>query len=358
MMVKSKEIILSLPNDKKKAAKIVKTALENKINSFYCNPTLIDNKIRSQVRIFSNVNEGDILVIDSLEQIKESNESDKRFVFLVKLAKKDDEEKVINASQKGAMGVFIETVDWKIIPLENLVAKLRKNDTRIYAKIKTIDELQTMFNILESGLDGVIYSPKNPYEVKSLSGKILKTQKLELTPIRIVEKKELGVGDRACIDTASLLEVGDGALIGNQSNLLFLIHSETIGSDFSAPRPFRINAGAIHSYIVLPDGKTKYLSEIESGNEVLIVNRYGITKSAIVGRSKIEKRPLLLIIGKKDNQKAGILVQNAETIRLVKKNGDLISVTHIKPGDEVLVYIHSPTGRHFGIEVDEHIVEK
>jgi 3-dehydroquinate synthase II len=43
----------------------------------------------------------------------------------------------------------------------------------------------------------------------------------------------------------------------------------------------------------------------------------------------------------------------------VKSNGHLVSVTHLKKGDSVLVFSKSATGRHFGMEVsDEYILEK
>ena len=43
----------------------------------------------------------------------------------------------------------------------------------------------------------------------------------------------------------------------------------------------------------------------------------------------------------------------------MKANGQLVSVTHLKKGDTVLVFSKEATGRHFGMEVsDEYILEK
>jgi 3-dehydroquinate synthase II len=50
-------------------------------------------------------------------------------------------------------------------------------------------------------------------------------------------------------------------------------------------------------------------------------------------------------------------VQNAETIRLVDPAGKAVSVTALKDGDKVLVHIES-TGRHFGMQVDETLIER
>jgi 3-dehydroquinate synthase II len=108
----------------------------------------------------------------------------------------------------------------------------------------------------------------------------------------------------------------------------------------------------------VPGGGTRYLSEIESGSEVWIVNKEGIARSAVVGRSKIETRPLRLIRAEIDGEKGTVILQNAETIRLISKDGKLLSVTDVKVGDEVLGYAKQAEGRHFGMEVDEFIVEK
>ena len=51
------------------------------------------------------------------------------------------------------------------------------------------------------------------------------------------------------------------------------------------------------------------------------------------------------------------LVQNAETIRLVNANKEPVSVSDLKVGDEVLAYF-SPEARHFGMAIEEDIIEK
>ena len=68
---------------------------------------------------------------------------------------------------------------------------------------------------------------------------------------------------------------------------------------------------------------------------------------------------MLLIKAKVGDELGGIIAQDAETIRFEKSNGHLVSVTHLKKGDSVLVFSKSATGRHFGMEVsDEYILEK
>jgi 3-dehydroquinate synthase II len=155
-----------------------------------------------------------------------------------------------------------------------------------------------------------------------------------------------------------MMGMGEGMLIGSRSNFLLLVHNESVGSSFTSPRPFRVNAGAVYCYTIAPDGKTRYLSEIESGSEVWIVNKEGAARRAVVGRSKIETRPLRLIRAEIDGEQGTVILQNAETIRLMTKDGKLLSVTEVKAGDEVLGCAKQASGRHFGMEVDEYIVEK
>jgi 3-dehydroquinate synthase II len=53
-----------------------------------------------------------------------------------------------------------------------------------------------------------------------------------------------------------------------------------------------------------------------------------------------------------------VILQNAETIRLVKSSGAIVSVTELKIGDKILGSLKQGSGRHFGMEVDEYLIEK
>ncbi|WP_148686686.1 3-dehydroquinate synthase II [Candidatus Nitrosocosmicus hydrocola] len=255
--------------------------------------------------------------------------------------------------------VIIELDDWRIIPLENIIASLQSTSIEIFAVAKSIDEVETLFTILELGVDGVVITANSPDEIKKVSN-IIHKSKFEIRPAVIEEVVDVGMGERVCIDTVSMLNQGEGMLVGNKSNFLFLIHNESIGSSFTSPRPFRVNAGAVHCYTIIPGGTTNYLSELESGSQVFIVNDKGLARVVVVGRAKIESRPLKLFRAKiSDNEHGSIIVQNAETIRFLGKDGSILPVTHAKVGDSILVYSKPPTGRHFGMEVsNEYILEK
>ncbi|MCX6349220.1 MAG: 3-dehydroquinate synthase II [Candidatus Aureabacteria bacterium] len=250
--------------------------------------------------------------------------------------------------------VIVSCPDWTVIPLENLVAQ----SAAIMAAVKNRSAARTALGILEKGVAGVVVRSDDPAAIAGIV-RLVKTprEKLELTPVRVTEIRELGMGDRVCVDTCTAMGIGEGMLVGNAGSALFLIHSESVENPFVRPRPFRVNAGALHAYTMVPGGKTVYLSELSSGDEVLIVDHRGRVQPALVGRVKAEKRPMLLVRAGRGKREASLVLQNAETIRLVRPSGKPVSVAQLKKGDEVLVRFEGG-GRHFGMKVKESIIEK
>jgi 3-dehydroquinate synthase II len=148
----------------------------------------------------------------------------------------------------------------------------------------------------------------------------------------------------------------EGMLVGSMSRGLFFVHAETADSPYVASRPFRVNAGAVHAYLRTPGGETNYLSELSSGDDVQIVDVTGTTREAIVGRSKIERRPMFRVQATVGEDRVETLLQNAETIKLHTREGRE-SVTDLEVGDEVLVH-YNDEARHFGEPVEESIIER
>lgn len=274
-------------------------------------------------------------------------------VVSVEVKSAEDEDRIVQLSRDKK--VIVQTTDWTIIPLENLIAR---TDNNIFVEVKDIEEARTALGILEKGVNGLVITQTNPLKVKEMMNELSKEhQTLELVPFKINSVRSLGMGDRVCIDTCSMMGTGEGSLVGNSSQALFMIHAESIENPYVSPRPFRVNAGAVHAYVMVSGGKTRYLSELKAGDEVLWVNSQGQAKSAIIGRVKIEQRPLLLIEASGPNGPATTICQNAETIRLMDKEGQAISVVKLKPGDEVLGYAEE-AGRHFGHKIKETITER
>jgi 3-dehydroquinate synthase II len=350
----AREIIISPKVSQTYLAKFLSELEKEGIKLVYIDPKKISLKKTKLESVYpSSAAKFVVLEKEGLVKLK-----GKKFGKKFQVLSNADIDNILNEAKKGLDFVIVEVKDWKIIPLENIIAKLHKINTKIFAIAKSPEEVRKMFSILDVGVDGVIFNTTSINEVREAMI-YLGTKNFELKPAKIIEIKEVGDGERVCVDTASMLHRGEGMLIGSRSNFLFLVHNESIGSSFTSPRPFRVNAGAVHCYTLSPDGTTNYLSEVERGSEVLIINSKGKARRVIVGRSKIERRPMLMIKASVGEEIGGIIAQNAETIRFVKTNGQLTSVTHLKKGDIVLVHSKPAAGRHFGMEVsDEYILEK
>jgi len=251
--------------------------------------------------------------------------------------------------------VVLKMLDWTIIPIENLLARRGKN---IMVQVDNSEQAKLMTQILEKGVDGVLLNTTDINEIKK-TAEIIQSigEKITLVTATITVTRQLGMGDRSCLDTCTQMTLGEGMLIGNTASGFFLVHSESIDNPYVASRPFRVNAGAVHAYTLTTGGKTKYLADLKAGDEVLLVDFQGKTQTAYLGRNKIEKRPMMLIEAEAEGQPITLVMQNAETIRLVSPDGKAVSITTLKPGDKVLAHIEK-AGRHFGIKVDETLIER
>ena len=355
-MAVDKQIIIQPQVPRNHLAKFIKNLEDEGIKIVFANPAGEYAKLRkTKIKTIFPGPYADYAILDKpiTEKLK-----GKKIGMEFNVSSNKDIENVLDSAKKGLDFVVIEVKDWKIIPLENIIAKLHKIHTKIFSVARNAKEVRKMFSILDVGVDGVIFKTGSMNEVRQALV-YLGSKSFELSSAKIIEIQEVGDGERVCVDTASMLNRGEGMLIGNRANFLFLVHNESVGSSFTSPRPFRVNAGAVHCYTLAPDGTTKYLSELETGVEILVLDSKGKARRAVIGRCKIEKRPMLMIKAKVGDEIGGIIAQDAETIRFVKPNGQLVSVTHLKKGDSVIVHSKAATGRHFGMEVsDEYILEK
>ena len=269
-----------------------------------------------------------------------------------------DYEAFAEAAAADAAYTIVVGDDWKIIPLENLIARIGE-ETELIAGVQSAEEARTAFETLEIGADGVLLDTDDPAAIRDTVAvrDAASRETLELEWGEVVEVEQTGSADRVCVDTGSMMESGEGLLVGSMSRGLFFVHAETAESPYVASRPFRVNAGAVHAYVRTPDGGTKYLGELQSGDQVQIVDVEGRTREAIVGRVKIEKRPMFrVVVETAAGDRVETLLQNAETIKVRTREGRT-AITELDVGDELLLY-YEDTARHFGEAVDESIIEK
>lgn len=282
----------------------------------------------------------------------------KKIAVKIAIEGKEDENKAVESAELGADYVLIDCRDWRVIPLENIIAKTR-GKSKIIAQVQSADEARLVLETLELGTDGVYLKTFNAGELsKAISVIKREKTKILLTPAKITATKQIGTGARVCVDTCDLMQQGEGILVGSQSAGLFLVEAEVHESPYVQSRPFRVNAGSLPLYTLESMQNTRYLSELKAGDEVLIVDRQGNVRTTNVGRAKIEFRPLILIEAEAKGKKVKAILQNAETIRLVTPEGSK-PVTELHVGDEVLVHLAASGGRHFGVSVpEEKVIER
>ena len=264
--------------------------------------------------------------------------------------------------------ILLELGEWKMIPIENIIAACDGVPTKVAARISSPEQVLGAAFALQIGVDAILVSEdilptaliaksqrgENSEDVENL----VQTGNVSLTEIEIIEVKEGGIGDRVCVDLTSLLEIGEGMLVGSSAASMVMVHGETVESEFVPTRPFRVNAGAAHSYILMADGSTSYLSEVSMGDEVMVVNSEGGSRAATVGRVKIEKRPFILFRWKdENNNEAGALLQQAETVRLVSSSTQLVSITELVK-ETILLGWTGGVGRHIGTPISAKVTER
>ena len=242
---------------------------------------------------------------------------------------------------------------WEVIPVENLLAQ----SDRLMVEVASLDEAKLASGILERGVASILVLPEAVGALPAICAAMqTPASKLDLQVGKVVAIKPAGLGHRVCVDTMSVLKKGQGMLVGDSSSFTFLVHAETEHNEYVAARPFRINAGGVHAYAMMPEDMTSYLQEIAPGDRVLIVDPEGNLSTATVGRAKVEVRPMLQVIASVNGKEGSLFLQNAETIRLVRPDGSPVSVVEVKEGDEVMVHLDQ-AGRHFGMRIEETIEE-
>ncbi|RJU86785.1 MAG: 3-dehydroquinate synthase [Candidatus Poseidoniales archaeon] len=263
--------------------------------------------------------------------------------------------------------ILLELGEWKMIPIENIIAACDGVPTKVAARISSPEQVLGAAFALQIGVDALLV----PEEIlptaliaKSQRGETnsepevsIENDSFELSTVEVIEVKEGGIGDRVCVDLTSMLDNGEGMLVGSSSSSLVLVHGETVESEFVPTRPFRVNAGAAHSYILMADGTTSYLCELKMGDEVMVVSSQGNCRTAIVGRVKIERRPFILFRWKdENNNEAGALLQQAETVRLITSSTGIVSITDLVKGTSLLGW-SGGVGRHIGIPISAEVTE-
>lgn len=245
------------------------------------------------------------------------------------------------------------------IPLEIVIAAAAAATGSIITEAKDVEEAKIIFGVLEHGSDGVLFAPGKVGDVTELRAAATEQPpELDLVELEVVRTEHVGMGERACVDTCTHFNKDEGILVGSHSKGMILCVSETHPLPYMPTRPFRVNAGAIHSYTLSKDARTNYLSELKAGSKVLAVDVKGQTRLVTVGRVKIESRPLISVTAKSaSGVEVNLILQDDWHVRVLGPKGVVLNSTELKPGDKVLGYLPRED-RHVGYPIDEFCIER
>jgi 3-dehydroquinate synthase II len=338
----------NIPQAKKK--ELLKIA-EGHFNVAVLSPEDLPLASGLKLKTASTEEHSDIRILSTRNEM--GNTVPKNAAVEVVVKDRSDEERVLQLAETGIRYVLVKCPNWKVIPLENLIARTR-NKITLLADVASKTEAQIALQTLELGVDGVVLTAASPTDLEGVDKFDTQGNNVSLVGGKVVGVRQIGPGARVCIDTCELLEPGEGMLVGSQSSGLFLVEAEVHGNPHIEPRPFRVNAGPVSSYVLAPGLKTRYLAEMKAGEEILIVSRAGATRTGHVGRVKIERRPMVLVVTEANNHTFSLILQNAETVRLVS-TATSTPVSELKTGDEVLLRVEEG-GRHFGTLVAAEMV--
>ncbi|QYX80923.1 3-dehydroquinate synthase II family protein [Streptomyces akebiae] len=271
------------------------------------------------------------------------------------------DDRTLQLSCVGAMALpytVIHFADPTKIPLEIVLAAAESAEGKLVTVVGDLEEAAIVFDVLERGSDGILFTPRGADDVFALA-RLLEatTPQLELSTLTVESIRHVGLGDRVCVDTCSHFEEDEGILVGSYSSGFVLCCSETHPLPYMPTRPFRVNAGALHSYTLGPDNRTNYLSEVGSGSALLAVGADGRTRRVVVGRAKLESRPLLEIrTHAEDGRLVSLTVQDDWHVRVLGPGGKVLNVTELRTGDELLGYL-AQDKRHVGLPIGEFCKE-
>lgn len=286
---------------------------------------------------------------------------------------------------------------WIMIPAENLISSSQDTGTKLAAEVTCAGEVVGLSRALELGVDALfvdafadedlweaVLEARNERQSTADAADSGVDNVLKDDAPRVIQGmcKRLStpggrstvLADRVCIDLVQTLKPTEGCWLGSSAKITALVLSEAAQSSFVPSRPFRINAGPVHSYVVMGDGvTTKYLSELQAGDEVQVYDvESSAARAVAVGRLKIEIRPCIMCglfafdngeeLGQEEDGQ--VFLQQAETVRLGQRIGEsgFVRVTDLDShgstvlSDVLLRVVES--GTHVGKTYSGKVVEK
>ncbi len=168
-------------------------------------------------KIASRLDGTDIFVTSNFDDVSAAKKNKTPVALEVTITKQEDLEKISQALGLGPDYLLVNCPNWKIIPLENLIAEA-KGRSKLLARTTSFDESRIALSTLELGADGIALASRDINEILKTRDLILgEAQDISLSTARVTSVKPIGTGARVCVDTTEILEPGEGLLTGSSS---------------------------------------------------------------------------------------------------------------------------------------------
>ncbi len=118
---------------------------------------------------------------ENLEKNKVQNN-----IFRICISDKATENLIVKAAELGASYLIISCANWRVIPLENLIARI-KGKSKLIAEVSNAEEAKIALETLELGTDGVLLKTSDPDEIlKTVAIVKPEALKLEMATAKIL----------------------------------------------------------------------------------------------------------------------------------------------------------------------------
>ncbi len=118
---------------------------------------------------------GEILVLDNFDEetIARLKREGKKVALRINIRGKEDEDTAVKAAELSTDYLILKCLDWRVIPLENLIAKTRGR-SKLIAEVANADEARLVLETLELGTDGVLLKTSSSDELTRTAAAVKK----------------------------------------------------------------------------------------------------------------------------------------------------------------------------------------
>ena len=153
------------------------------------------------VKVASPVYGGDILVTFDITTAYAAKDRGVPVALQIAVKDRNDLERISQSLHASPDYLLIDCPNWKIIPVENLIAEIRRR-SKIIVRTRSFEESRTALSILEQGADGISLAPDHPSDIIKTRDLVLEEpEPVSLSLAKVTSIRPIGTGARVCVDT-------------------------------------------------------------------------------------------------------------------------------------------------------------